>query len=99
MIPIADLEAGMGRFGEAETSLQRSLSILTRSFGPDHLHLVGVLHRLGALHSKRDDLAGAIRMLQRGLEIAEATLEEDDLRLLPLLEFWQSCWIAPVGRP
>jgi len=83
---IADLQVALGRFAEAEGSLQRALAILTRRFGPDHLQLVGVLHRMSAVRLQRDDVDGSIRTLERAVEIADSTLGKDHPGLQTLLE-------------
>ena len=65
------LHHAQSRFAEAEALYRRSLAILERALGPNHIDVGTVLNNLGLLYHANGHLAEAEPLLRRGLAITE----------------------------
>jgi LuxR family maltose regulon positive regulatory protein len=79
MVLHARVQAERGRLREAEEAFQRALRLLTEQ-GFELLPAAGVVHiGMGALLYERNDLDGAERELNRGMQLAERAREVSSL--------------------
>ncbi|HKH46293.1 MAG TPA: tetratricopeptide repeat protein, partial [Thermoanaerobaculia bacterium] len=69
MDAIGEVNLGLGRYGEAEPLLHRSLTLRREVFGPGSLEVAESLEHLGALRNERSDRTGAESRLREALAI------------------------------
>ncbi len=69
MDAIGEVNLGLGRYGEAEPLLKRSLALRRQVFGPASLEVAESLEHLAGLRNERSDQAGAESHLREALAI------------------------------
>lgn len=78
---IAGFYDTLGRYDEAETMLQRALSLGEAALGPDHPDVALNLQNLGALYIAKGDSGAGVALLERAIGILERSYGPDHLEI------------------
>jgi tetratricopeptide (TPR) repeat protein len=78
----------LGRYPEAQRTLERALAVALKTRGPDHPQATFALGRLGDLHTRMGDLRAAETYYGRALAGNRTLRETESMDLVPNLRGW-----------